>query len=392
MSSARTGTPRRPRAVVAHPFWGRGGAEASAMWTLSALVEDFDVTVYTRGGFDIGDLNRLARTDLRTDRIGLRRAPEKLALPVGALAAGAFLRSLSRIGAEFDLRVSASGILPWGRPAIHFISSIQWNDRLVAGLAGPSTRRPNLRTRLSKALIDFSSWHRRGPGAGDVFVANSDWTRRQCGSVIPGSIHLIHPVIPDLPAGRPWVEREDSVLVFGRISPEKRIESCITILETARARGAPLRLVIAGPPGEDAYFTQIASLCQARRHWIELLPAQSGNEKTDLLGKVRYGLSACRIEAFGIATGEMAASGIVVIVPDGTGQCEIITDPSQKYRTEDEAALCLLALVHDPVLQFRKHEAARLTAEYFSAPRFMESVRHLCRDMLDRSGKATKEP
>ena len=380
---------RRPRAIVAHPIWGRGGAEAAAMWVLVALVEDFDVTVYTAGGFDLAALNELAGTDLQEGRIVLSRWVSKPLLPIGALSAGAFLRSLWKVGRDYDLRVSAATPLPWGRPAVHFISSVLWNDRLAAKASRVQPLDVSIRTRLSQCLIKLCSGWKARISPADVLIANSQWTRRQCIELSSKPIHVVHPVVPSLPPGRSWNHREQAVLVFGRVSPEKRVESCIRIVEMARSWGFPGHLVIAGPAGEARYVDEIETLCRARSDWITRVPGLFGADKLDLLGRVKYGLSACSVEAFGIATAEMAASGIVVIVPEGTGQSDIIVDPIQTYRTEVEAASHLLTLARDGTQQIRLHKSAYAGAGRYSSARFINQVRAIFGDALNQSAKST---
>lgn len=374
-----TSVGNRPTAVVAHQTWGRGGAEGAAMWIIETLARDFDVTVYTQGGFVLDELNALAGTTLPTSAVTLHPADVAPHLPIGALAAGAFIRSLSEVGAGFDLCVTASGVLPWGRPALHFMSSVEWNPRLAAQI--DPGRKEQLRTRLSRWLVELSS----GPAhdlSQDLFVANSTWLKRQCEPVCPGSIEVIHPVVPFVPDGAPWAEREEAVLVFGRISPEKRIEDAIRIVERARAFGFGGRLVIAGPDGTADYSAHIRDLA-ARHDWIEMLPSLVGEDKARLLGRMKFGLNTCRIEAFGISTGEMVASGIITLVPQNTGQSDIVSDPAQQFASVEDAAGCLIALSRSPELQTRLHTHAYEMRDTFAPDQFQKAVGRLTRKMAD---------
>lgn len=380
----------RPRAVVAHPIWGRGGAEAAAMWTIAALTADFDVTVHTRGGFVLEALNQLAGTAVTPGQIKVQVDHAANRMPLGALSHGAYVRGLARVGADYHLRVTASGVMKWGLPALHFISSATWNDALAARLDAPTApARRNLRQRISSALTAAASGAGRRSLEQDVFIANSHWTREQSAPFCPGRLHVIHPAVPLQRPGLPWAEREDAILVLGRLSPEKRIESCIRIVEAARNRGLRARLVIAGPPGDPSYVDYVAELCAARRHWVELLPAQAAEEKAQLLGRVRYGLSACRIEAFGIATAEMAAAGVLVVVPNGCGQTEIVTDRRLHYEKDEEAVTRLLALQDDPFLLTGEGRRVDETSLRFSPDHYIKAVRKLA---LEASAGASRPP
>ncbi|WP_156862281.1 glycosyltransferase family 4 protein [Casimicrobium huifangae] len=383
----------RPTAIVAHPIWGRGGAEAAAMWTIAALTADFDVTVHCRGGFDLGALNQLSGSSLSPGEVRIRIDRAANRMPFGALAQGTYMRGLARVGADYDLRVTASGVMRWGLPALHFLSSAIWNDVLAGQLDAPTApARRNRRQRISSALIVAASGEGRRRLEQDVFIANSDWTRQQSAPYCPGRLEVIYPAVPLQGPGLPWAEREDAVLVFGRLSPEKRIESCISIVEAARKLGLSARLVIAGPPGESGYAAHVTALCAARRDWVELLPAQNAQEKVRLLGRMRYGLSACRIEAFGIATAEMAAAGMLVVVPGGCGQTEIVTDPRMHYDTAAEAAGRLLALQNDPALRVAMLAKATAVRGRFSPERYMSAVRKLARETMAAAGPLGRTP
>lgn len=361
----------RPTAIVAHPIWGRGGAEAAAMWIIAALANDFDVTVYTRSGFHLAELNVMAGTTVSAHDITVRLAEVETRWPIGAVAAGRFIRSLPRVGADYDLCVTASGALAWGRRALHFLSAVDWHPALDAQMSADKTM--PIRTRVSRAIMAIAAGP-KGDLSDDVFIANSDWLKRKSARVCAAEMHVIHPVVPDMPPGRAVADRENRVLMFGRISPEKDIEACIRIVEIARACGFAGRLLIVGPDGHARYSRHIRTLAAAR-DWIDIRGAMSGSDVKDLLGRVKYGLNACRIEAFGISTGEMAASGMVVLVPADTGQDEIVTDAAQRYITEEEAAARLVALDRDPQLHCRLRDAAVSGQSRFTSDRFVMAVR-----------------
>ena len=369
---------KKPSAVIAHQYWGRGGAESAAMWIIEALVHEYDVTVYTRGGFNLQELNTLAGTRIPVDSLTVHQANIGARLPLGALRSGAFMRSLAHVGAAFDLRVTASGILPWRMPALHFLSSVEWNPAL-AQKVDPG-RKVALRGRLSRWLTNFIAG-RKTALAEDLFIANSQWLKEHCEPLLPAPIRVIHPVLPNLPEAAPLQDRDDVVLVFGRISPEKRIEDAIQIVELARASGFSGRLVIAGPDGAADYAAYIRRLA-SEREWVDMLPAQIGVDKVRLLSRVRYGLNACQIEAFGISTAEMAASGIITLVPADTGQSEIIGSPEQKFATLKEAAARLDALSRDPEAQQQIHADALQARARFTPECFKHAVDILCREMV----------
>lgn len=383
----------KPTALVAHPIWGRGGAEAAAMWVIDALAHDFDVTVYARGGFDLCELNSLAGTEISPAHLQVSNADRANAWPIGTLAHGAYLRSLRTVGARYDLRVTASGVARWGRPAMHFISSVIWNDAVKAKFeALNSPRRRNVPQLAATCLAALMSGQRFRSLRDDCFVANSRWMACQSAPFCPNPIEVVYPAAPYPAPGLSWDEREAGVLVFGRVSPEKCIENCIEIIERLRATGRHLRLNIVGPPCDLAYEAKIDALCRERRDWIERVPLVTGGEKQRMLGRLRYGLSACKVEAFGIGTAEMAASGMVVLAPESGAQREILQDPLQLYHSADEAVAQFARIIDDDVLQRRLHERAIDARRSFAPEHFTKRVRELAEQFITRGHANGVEP
>ncbi|MEM1442504.1 MAG: hypothetical protein AAGF67_09190, partial [Verrucomicrobiota bacterium] len=65
----------RPQILITHPWMGRGGSEATAMWTLEALQDDFEVTFVTASPMDWEELNGMFGTSVRPEAIRFVRAP-----------------------------------------------------------------------------------------------------------------------------------------------------------------------------------------------------------------------------------------------------------------------------------------------------------------------------
>ncbi len=362
--------PKKPRAVLAHGIWGRGGAEAVAAWALVALRERFDLTLVTRGGFDCEALNALAGTDLSAGDLRVLTLPARSR--IGTLAAARFNRALAALGRDYDLRVSLSGVRRWNAPALHLLSARDWHPAL-AGQTGP-------RAKLLRRVIDGPALR---PRPDDTVIANSRWLAAASAPLCPGRVRVIPPPVALAASGSlpDWAARREDVLIFGRIAPEKRIERAIAIVARARAQGFRGRLVIAGPDGPPDYMARIRALI-AGQNWIERLPPQSGAAKTALLGSLRYGLNCCEVEAFGIATAEMAASGMIPLVPRGTGQDEIVSAPDCRFSDEAEAACRLLALSRDADLQSRLSAALRADVTRFAPARFTAALATAAADHL----------
>jgi glycosyltransferase involved in cell wall biosynthesis len=349
----------------------------------------YDVTVYTRGGFDLAVLNELAGTKVRADNLRVKYSPGAT-LPLGALAHAFYMRSLPRAGRGYDLRVTASGVMNWKLPAIHFISSVTFNEELSARFVVDDTpKRLSTARKLVRTVTGTIARNTCQGGVSDIFVMNSEWTREHVAPFCPGKMVIVYPPVPAISSGLPWHEREDAVLVFGRIASEKRIEACIEIVEQARAEGADLTLYIAGPSGEASYMKRLEDLFRKREDWVRILPLQTGDDKRRLLGRLRYGLSACEVEAFGISTAEMTDGGMIVLVPRNSGQSEIVVDSRLQFRTKEEAVEQLRLIYDNPTTQLDLHHSALSRNGRFSTERYMTAVKKLTSEMHARSSTTT---
>jgi glycosyltransferase involved in cell wall biosynthesis len=374
--------------LVGHPYWGRSGAEVAAMWLLQALCQEYRVDVLTRGGWDLDDLNRCAGTSIQRGDLGSILYPpftSKVNRAGGALWHALFLRYCRRLAPRYDICVTASRVVDWGRPAIHFLSDAAWNTELQRRFQTPEallgaglTRSAYFR--VAKMIAGKSG---RDAAREDTFVANSGWTASMSAEFCERPPVVIYPAVPANGVTAVWEERADEFLCLGRISPEKRIERVIAIMDQLRAMGHKVRLHLAGGGEGGFYERQIQRLCDERREWMTSHGAVYGEAKKALLGLCRFGLSARDDEAFGIATAEMAAAGILPFVPRTGGQCEIVREPDLIYEDIQDAALKIDAVLRSETRQHELHEAMLLRGQEFNPERFCTEVRALVSRVLD---------
>lgn len=386
---------KRPSLLIAHPWMGRGGSEATAMWTLEALVDDHDLTFVTAAPLGPGDwesLNRAYGTRIDPSRLRVVKAP---ALPgvngprrLAHLQVRYFERTCRRLAPGFDLCLSAYNPIWFGRPAIQLVGDFSFSEEMrrrlhVAG-SEPIRHRDSL---LRRAYLHLGrliegekpplrEW-------GDLVLANSAWASRQLeeGFQLP-TPPVLHPPVP-LPSAPAGAVRDPLAFVaLGRIAPEKEIERLIDILARVRAAGYPVTLTLIGNADESDYGRGIAALAARVGDWISLPGFLHLEEKQRVLASHTFALHACRIEAFGIAVAEMAATGCLPIVPAQGGAGEIVPFPELQYTAEDEAAAKIFALLRDPARV--ADLAARMPAQVvrFRPGRFVERLRAHVLDCL----------
>jgi glycosyltransferase involved in cell wall biosynthesis len=378
-----------PRVAVVHPLLvPGGGSEACALWTLQALQDDHRTTLITMGRPDLRLLDGCYGTSV-DGRIELRSldVPPGLGRRFDALRTARLARYCRRHAGDFDLMISTYNVMDFGLPGVQQIADFSFDDALRRELDFESGRTEKLVHKRSPARALYlklaaalagtegNGWSRNRT------VANSAWTQSLLRERLGLLSEVIYPPVSGPRAAVPWDEREDGFVVMARLVPEKRLDFIIDALEEVR-RTKPVHLHILGRRVGSAYAKRLEALCRARGDWVRLEGEAYGAKKEALLAGHKYGLSGRRAEAFGIAAAEMVKAGLVVWVPDGGGQAEIVAHPDLVFGGRDEAVARILAVITDPSREtaLRRHLETR--AALFSSARFVRETRALVRDVL----------
>jgi len=392
---------KRPTVLVAHPWMARGGSEATAMWTIAALQEDYEVTFVTAAPLQASDwdsLNAAYGTRVDPEKLRFVRAP---ALPgvngprrLSHLQVRYFERFCHRLAPGFDLCVSAYNPLYFGRPAIHLVGDFSFSEemrcRLTCRATEPLRHRGTLLRRLYLALGNYLEVEKPPLREwGDLVLANSRWAARQLEEHFqishPG---VLHPPVP-LPTAPAMGGRDPySFVALGRIVPEKEIERMIEILARVRSQGFPVTFTLIGNLGDSDYSRSIAALAARQGDWILTPGFLHLQEKQAVLASHTFALHACRIETFGIAVAEMAAMGCIPFVPTSGGAGEIVPFPELQYERDDEAVAKITALLRDPARVRELAAAMPAQAVSFAPPRFVERLKAIVLDFT-RAGAGT---
>jgi glycosyltransferase involved in cell wall biosynthesis len=198
--------------------------------------------------------------------------------------------------------------------------------------------------------------------------------------------HTLYPPVADPGVTLAWSERRTAFLSVGRISPEKEYERSMRILARVRERVPDLTFTIVGTWDRHVrrYFDQLQRQASSLGSWIRFHQDPPRDELRDLLASHRYGIHGMREEHFGMAPAEMVRAGMIVWVPRGGGQMEIVGDePALLFDTEEEAAEKILAVLLHPAEQTRLRDHLAEQAGRFSADRFMNEVRTIVADFKE---------
>ena len=168
--------------------------------------------------------------------------------------------------------------------------------------------------------------------------------------------------------------------------PVKRWEMAVEIIELARSRGVDIGLTLVNQPDHVDYGRKIAEMA-ASRPWFRLLTGITRQELAAEVAHHRYGIHTMEDEHFGIAVAEMVRAGCIPLVHDSGGPVEIVGGHSElRFRSVEEGAAALRAVMEDGTLQGRLRIALAQQRERFSVEAFCESllrvVRRQCKTNL----------
>ena len=391
-------------ALVAHPWMGSGGSEATTMWAIQALQEAaMRVTLVTASDFEVESFNQTYGT--RVDPAALtvssvRRLPGTRS--GGDLAHwqnGWFQRQCRLLASDFDLCVSGYNLVDFARPGIQLIGDYTWHEGLRRELDPDSDRLPRHRDHwIRQAYLKIGDWlradhHRPLADRRDLVLANSDWTREILEAhfrLSPCPV-LFPPVIYEPDPGTSSDHRDPLAFAcLGRICPEKRIESIIRILARVREAGLPVTLVVAGSADDVRYGDSVKALAREAGDWIRFPGFLRAQERDSLLARCSYGIHARPAEAFGIAVAEMAGSGCLPFVPDCGGPAEIVSVPELRFENEEDAVERILAVLRstpEEIALLRDSVAA--SVERFRPEHFMTRFRKQVIGFLDGEHSST---
>jgi glycosyltransferase involved in cell wall biosynthesis len=185
-----------------------------------------------------------------------------------------------------------------------------------------------------------------------------------------------------------WEEKEDSFVMIGRISPEKRVEAAISILRDVRELGHPIKFHLCGQIEDDQYGRRIEALCRENSNWIIPEGRVSGERKASILARCRYGIQARSAEPFGISVAEMVKAGAIVFAPNDGGQAEIVANPDLLFANDSDAVAKIHRVLQSPSLQSTFHSGLIEKAHLFSTSSFITNVRGFVKDFMLKTARS----
>jgi len=379
---------KRKRIGIVHPrMTGFGGSELRPCWIAESLKKDFNITFITMGDVDLDKLNAYSGSEISREQVDILSIPIPAVFKnrFDALRAYQLSRLCRKIAGQFDVMISTYNLMDFGRRGIQFIADLSFNDNVRRELDSSDHGLRKWFYRSSALRRMYLGLGRRMNGGNpdawkmNVTIANSVWTQKVFHERYHIKSQVIYPPVPGKFPEVDWKRREDGFVYIGRISPEKRIEELVHILDRVRNKGMNIHFHIYGKLGNNYYARKIQQLCEKKRDWIFLEGVVMGDQKIRALSQHKYGISGRRAEPFGISVAEMIKAGCITWVPDAGGQVEIVNTTELTYNDVEEAVHKIELILGSSALQLKLRKHLIIQSKRFSVEKFMQEVYALVR-------------
>jgi len=383
---------KKAKIGILHPKFGRGGSEARALWAVVALKDDYEVSLITSGKVGLLQLNEYYGMDLNPKEFSIIQVPLSFCFKntskFAALRGRFIQRYCQRLAQNFDLLISTYNPCDFGKRAIQFIADFSFDEELRQDLVPQALGKwYHQKTFLRKIYLkacDLVSPYNLEKLGNDLVVANSKWTAELIREKYGIEARVIYPPVignfPDIPSK----ERENGFVFIGRITPEKRIETIIEILNKVRQKGYDIHLHVIGGIEERLYSQVLKELFQKNREWVFFEGWSGEKKKKEIISRHRFGLSACKNEAFGIAVAEMVKGGCIVFVPNGGGQTEIVDHPYLIYENIEDAVPTIERVLENKKIQENLILHLSSISQKFSVENFQKEVKKIVLEFLSK--------
>lgn len=386
---------RRKVLLVQPSLQPPGGGNAVAAWMLQALAREHQVTVLSWWPVDIEPINRFFGTMLRSsefDTIVVPRTwrvlPDLLPVPAALIHSALLMRYTRRVTDGFDVVVGVHNETDYGRRGIQYVHypaylrprpevDFRWYHRSAPVLEAYY--------HLADRLADFSEERMKN----NLTLANSNWTAAHLRRFLGIEAQTLYPPVVAGKTPPAWDHRRRAFLAIGRISPEKDYERIIRILSLVRRDLPEITLTIVGTWDRHtrAYHQRLVTLARSLgegQAWVRFRDNVPRDDVRTLVAQHRYGIHGMREEHFGMAPAEMVRGGMLVWVPNGGGQVEIVGgEPALVYDSVEGAAASIVNTLTNVAEETRLRDYLATRADMFSAERFIVAVQQLIANFVE---------
>jgi len=376
---------------VIHPLLkSGGGSEAVTSWIAEALKKDYKISLLSMGKINLEALNQYYGTQLKYNEINIVeiQIPKLLEKRFDALRSYRLSKYCKENSDKFDLMISTYNVMDFGKKGIQFIADFSFDDDLRRKYDSDSEKALKIfykKSFLRKFYINFGRWisgESKKDWMKNMTIANSKWSadvlRRNYGI----SAEVIYPPVEEEFPDIPWKEKRSGFVAVGRLVPEKKFDQIMNIIKRVRERGHDIHLHIIGEGSITSYKKKLHSIARANSSWCLLEGPKYGKDKKRFLSEHKYGISACKNEAFGIAVAELVKAGCIAWVPDGGGQREVVNHEALVYKNIDDAIEKISDVLKNEKEQFVLRKHLKNNSKKFSTEIFKKKTREIVSDFF----------
>ena len=309
---------------------------------------------------------------------------------------------LKRLAQNVDICISCANMVYFGKPAHHFIFQMNlFNDeafsdfifhrplptgwkkiyRKIRKFFAENFLRPLLGVRSARKILSNTKEH---------IYSNSFYVDKMIRNFY-GSINstiFYPPTIFEFDSDSQSIVRDPlKVVCLGRIDPEKRIGDIIDIVLLARNLSqVDLKLFIGGgaQPNCKSYLDELKEKT-SQYNWIVWKGEVYGKEKETFLLSGTFAVHTRRDEEFGISVAEYLKAGLIAIVPNEGGSCEVVDSPDLSFDTNEKAAMILTKLLSDTVFFQKQRNHCTERAAYFSRNAYLKRQNQLLNNIINQN-------
>lgn len=212
--------------------------------------------------------------------------------------------------------------------------------------------------------------------ADEVFT-NSSWTAKIIKKLYDHEPQVLYPPVKvNMFSSEYEAKRDNSIIMIGRISPEKRYEEVIKAISLTNTKPT-LRIAGGLIPANKTYMITIKNLAQKLNVKLDINTNVKREQIKKLLLTSKILIHATREEHFGIAVVEGMAAGCVPIVHKSGGPYYDIIDKGNYglyYDNVEELAQKIDLVLQDDSLWKKMSETAKTRSRIFDEQVFKENL------------------
>lgn len=367
-----------------------GGGEAVCVWFMQALVDKYNVTLFTNGDFNISELNEyfgtnLKRADFKVNKLNLPWFLDKsFTLEMTKIAIA--MRTIKRQKSNFDLIVSTFGEMDFGWQGIQYIHYPRWSRDFLLQYTDLGRRSSWYRIvhYLYHKICAYITHFNNDAVRNNLTLVNSEWTGKRFKKTYNAEYIIVYPPIQNDFEQIPWDKRENGFVCLSRLSSDKRILDTISIITRLKYKGYNVHLHIIGPTYKDDYVQRIkdkVSNCS----YIKLEGKTSREKLCSIISRHKYGIHSARNEHFGIAVAELVLAGCIPFAHDSGGPKEILRNTNLLLFKDKEEAIDKISLVLDN-RQLQLLSGLRKNSTRFTKQSFQRKILKIITDYLTEGG------